>query len=215
MRQLVEAPRDREAREPDRTPMRPPTRAHRFHHLILRGVAQSIADLAEENGGGSPCVSRNVRLGFLAPDVTTTILEGCRPIDLAAGRGRSPPIWRRTGRSSDETSGSGDPRGGLSTSKADPRRLGGNFRSAVRTSGIATESTSGTARASDERADGIGRNGHSRRVPPNPLRETFGQVGRRIRYRMDLVVTRPDGEDHEPSTARRKSPGPSRTKIRQ
>lgn len=84
MRHLVEAPRDRDARKPDRSLLRLLARAHRFRDLILRGDGRSIADLAEETGVGRPYFSRIVRLGFLAPDITAAILDGRQPIDLSA-----------------------------------------------------------------------------------------------------------------------------------
>ena len=84
MRHLVEAPRDRHARKPDRSLLRLLARAHRFRDLILRGDAKSIVELAEENGVGRPYFSRIVRLGFLAPDITTAILDGRQPIELSA-----------------------------------------------------------------------------------------------------------------------------------
>ena len=86
MRHLVEAPRDREARKPDRSLLRLLARAHRFRDLVLRGDGKSIAELAEENGVGRPYFSRIVRLGFLAPDITTAILDGRQPIELSAKR---------------------------------------------------------------------------------------------------------------------------------
>ncbi|MCE1236113.1 MAG: recombinase family protein [Hyphomicrobiales bacterium] len=84
MRHLVEAPRDRDARKPDRSLLRLLARAHRFRDLILRGDGQSIAELADETGVTRPYFSRIVRLGFLAPDITTAILDGRQPIDLSA-----------------------------------------------------------------------------------------------------------------------------------
>jgi hypothetical protein len=86
MRHLVEAPRDRNARKPDRSLVRLLARAQSFRDLILRGDGKSIAELAEETGVGRPYFSRIVRLGFLAPDITAAILEGRQPIELSAKR---------------------------------------------------------------------------------------------------------------------------------
>jgi hypothetical protein len=86
MRHLVDAPRERNARKPDRSLLRLLARAHHFRDLILRGDGRSIAELAEENGVGRPYFSRIVRLGFLAPDITAAILDGHQPIDLSAKR---------------------------------------------------------------------------------------------------------------------------------
>jgi DNA invertase Pin-like site-specific DNA recombinase len=84
MRHLVEAPKNRDARKTDHSLLRLLARAHHFRDLILRGDGKSIAELAEENGVGRPYFSRIVRLGFLAPDITTAILEGRQPIELSA-----------------------------------------------------------------------------------------------------------------------------------
>jgi hypothetical protein len=54
--------------------------------MIPRGDGRSITEFAEENGIGSLYVSRILRLGFLAPDVTTAILEGCEPIEFSPKR---------------------------------------------------------------------------------------------------------------------------------
>ncbi|WP_333826255.1 recombinase family protein [Pinisolibacter sp.] len=83
-RHLVEAPENRASRKPDHSLLRLLARAHRFRDLILRGDGRSIAELAEESGVGRPYVSRIVRLGFLAPDITSAILEGRQPIELSA-----------------------------------------------------------------------------------------------------------------------------------
>ena len=84
MRHLIDAPRNRDARKPDRSLLRLLARAHRFRDLVLRGDGKSIAELAEETGVTRPYFSRIVRLGFLAPDITAAILEGRQPIGLSA-----------------------------------------------------------------------------------------------------------------------------------
>ena len=82
MRHLLDAPQPQ--REPDRSLLRILARAQRFRDQILRGDGKTIAELAAENGVGSTYFSRIVRLGFLAPDITTAILEGRQPITLSA-----------------------------------------------------------------------------------------------------------------------------------
>lgn len=64
--------------------MRSLVRAHRFRGLILRSDGRSIAELAEERRAGRPHFTRIVRLGFVARDITTAILEGRPPIELSA-----------------------------------------------------------------------------------------------------------------------------------
>jgi hypothetical protein len=83
-RHLVEAPETRPSRKPDRSLLRLLARAQRFRDLILRSDGKSIAELAEENGVGRPYVSRILRLGFLAPDITMAILDGRQPLELSA-----------------------------------------------------------------------------------------------------------------------------------
>lgn len=86
MRHLVEAPQDRDTRKPDRSLLRLTARAKRLRDSILRGDGESIAELAEEDGVGRPCFSRIVRLGCIAPDITTAIFDGRHPIGLSAER---------------------------------------------------------------------------------------------------------------------------------
>jgi DNA invertase Pin-like site-specific DNA recombinase len=86
MRHLLDAPATQPQREPDRSLLRILARAQRFRDQILRGDGKTIAELAAENGIGTAYFSRIVRLGFLAPDITTAILEGRQPITLSAKR---------------------------------------------------------------------------------------------------------------------------------
>ena len=86
MRHLLDAPTTQPQHEPDRSLLRILARAQRFRDQILRGDGKTITELAAENGVGSTYFSRIVRLGFLAPDITTAILEGRQPITLSAKR---------------------------------------------------------------------------------------------------------------------------------
>ena len=86
MRHLLDAPTTQPHREPDRSLLRILARAQRFRDQILRGDEKTLAELAAENGIGTAYFSRIVRLGFLAPDITTAILEGRQPITLSAKR---------------------------------------------------------------------------------------------------------------------------------
>ena len=86
MRHLIDVPEARRARKPDRSLLRLLARAHRFQELVVRGDGSSITVLAEECGVGSPYFTRILRLGFLAPDIITAVLDGRQPIELSAKR---------------------------------------------------------------------------------------------------------------------------------
>ena len=98
MRHLVEAPATHPQREPDRSLLRVLARAQRFRDQILGGEQKTLADLAAENNISTAYFSRIVRLGFLAPDITTAILEGRQPLDLSAKKlaetPRLAPAWQ-------------------------------------------------------------------------------------------------------------------------
>ena len=83
-RHLIQSPQNRDCRKPDRSLVRLLARAHRFRDLILRGERRSIVDLAEEHGVTPSYFSRVIRLGFLAPDITTAILDGRQPLEVSA-----------------------------------------------------------------------------------------------------------------------------------
>ncbi|MFD2252740.1 hypothetical protein FHS82_004202 [Pseudochelatococcus lubricantis] len=51
---------------------------------MLEGDGTSITELAQANGVTPSYFTRIVRLGFLAPDITSAILDGQQPIELSA-----------------------------------------------------------------------------------------------------------------------------------
>ena len=51
---------------------------------MLQGGGQTITALAAEAGVGASYFTRVLRLGFLAPDVVTAILQGRQPPELNA-----------------------------------------------------------------------------------------------------------------------------------
>jgi site-specific DNA recombinase len=61
-------------------------RAHGWIKLLRDGVHESVEDLAEANRTHPKVVRQALRLAFLAPDVTTAILEGRQPVSLSLGR---------------------------------------------------------------------------------------------------------------------------------
>jgi site-specific DNA recombinase len=58
-------------------------RAHSWINLLRDGVHESIEHLAEANRIHPKVVRQALRLGFLAPDVTSAILEGRQPASLS------------------------------------------------------------------------------------------------------------------------------------
>ena len=83
-RLLIEG--DDKGRAPDRSLVRLVAQAYRFREMVLRGDGKRIAELAAEVGVGDSYFSRIVRLGFLAPDLTTMILRGDHPVTLSANQ---------------------------------------------------------------------------------------------------------------------------------
>jgi len=84
MRHLVDGPAS--AREPDRSLLRLLAQAHRCRECLIRGDKRTLAEMASEVGVGTSYFARVLRLGFLAPDITTAIVEGRQPIELSAIR---------------------------------------------------------------------------------------------------------------------------------
>jgi len=84
MRHLVDAPQAHQNRKPDRSLLRLLARGRRFRDLILQGDGTSITELAGASGVTPSYFTRIVRLGFLAPDITKAILDGCQPMELSA-----------------------------------------------------------------------------------------------------------------------------------
>jgi len=85
------------ATRPDATLIKLIARAHSFRGKLMQAAVDSLADLARgENLTGS-YFTRLVRLAYLAPDITTAIIEGRQPRDLTAqtllGQSRLPLSW--------------------------------------------------------------------------------------------------------------------------
>jgi site-specific DNA recombinase len=59
-------------------------RAHRFNDRLLHGGAAKFADLAKSEKLHRSYYSQILRLAYLAPDITTAILEGRQPASLTA-----------------------------------------------------------------------------------------------------------------------------------
>jgi DNA invertase Pin-like site-specific DNA recombinase len=61
-------------------------RAHAWMHSLREGAYKTIEQLAEANGLHPKVVRQSLRLAFLSPDVTSSILEGRQPAGLALAR---------------------------------------------------------------------------------------------------------------------------------
>ena len=81
---LIEGEAKHPRATPDRSLLRLLAQAHQFRALVLQGGGKSITALAAEAGVGASYFTRVLRLGFLAPDVVTAILQGRQPPELNA-----------------------------------------------------------------------------------------------------------------------------------
>ena len=85
------------ARKPsrDETLVNALVRAHRWRRRIESGRAQSITDLAEQEGVTDAYVCRLLPLTCLAPDIVEVILDGRQPrgLRLAEMLGNGPVAW--------------------------------------------------------------------------------------------------------------------------
>jgi hypothetical protein len=79
----------------DETLIKALVRAHRWRRRIESGRAQSITDLAEQEGVTDAYVCRLLPLTCLAPDIVEVILDGRQPreLKLAAILGNGPMVW--------------------------------------------------------------------------------------------------------------------------
>ena len=80
---------------PDETLIKALVRAHRWRRRIESGRAQSITDLAEQEGVTDAYVCRLLPLTCLAPDIVEVILDGRQPrgLRLAEMLGNGPVAW--------------------------------------------------------------------------------------------------------------------------
>ena len=69
---------------PDQSLMRLLGQAHRFQDMVLHAEGRSIGALAAEVGITQSYFTRVLRLSFLAPAITRTILDGAQPSHLSA-----------------------------------------------------------------------------------------------------------------------------------
>jgi DNA invertase Pin-like site-specific DNA recombinase len=69
---------------PDATLIAALVRAHAWWQELCSGKSRSIKELSDRDGSDQRYVARNLKLAFLAPDITADILEGRQPAHLSA-----------------------------------------------------------------------------------------------------------------------------------
>jgi site-specific DNA recombinase len=70
--------------KPDPSLIKAIGRAHHYHTPLIKHGSGKFADLAKSEGLNRSYYSRLLRLAYLAPDITTAILEGRQPEGLTA-----------------------------------------------------------------------------------------------------------------------------------
>jgi DNA invertase Pin-like site-specific DNA recombinase len=84
-------------REPDRALIKVIVRAHDWWARLLSGEAASTADIAQQENLTRRYVNQLLRLAFLDPAITKSILEGTQPVELTAktlsNRPAIPDLW--------------------------------------------------------------------------------------------------------------------------
>jgi site-specific DNA recombinase len=73
---------------PDTTLVAAIVRAHAWWRALCGGNAKSISQIADRDQSDERYVARNLKLAFLAPDITAAILEGRQPAHLTADKRR-------------------------------------------------------------------------------------------------------------------------------
>ncbi len=97
LRFAVEGPTADRTPDPDPSLIKAVVRAHDWWNRLLSGNEGTIADIARTEGVTDRYVRRILDLAFLAPNITTAVLEGGQPVDLTAERltkpGEIPTDW--------------------------------------------------------------------------------------------------------------------------
>lgn len=83
-RLVIHGPQQQDNRQPDKALLQLLSRAHLYKDMLLQSNNGSISELAELVGVTSSYFSRIVRLGFLAPDITSALTTGKQPATLTA-----------------------------------------------------------------------------------------------------------------------------------
>jgi hypothetical protein len=90
--------------KPDPSLIKAIGRAHHYYALLVKHGPGKFADLAKSEGLNRSYYSRLLRLAYLAPDITTAILDGRQPEGLTATTLSSIPTCRSAGPISDPCS---------------------------------------------------------------------------------------------------------------
>ena len=97
LRFAIEGPAADQAPDLDPSLIKAVVRAHDWWNKLLSGNEGTIADIARTEGVTDRYVRRILDLAFLAPNITTAVLEGRQPVDLTAERltkpGEIPTDW--------------------------------------------------------------------------------------------------------------------------
>ena len=84
-------------RQPDPSLVKAILQARRWWQLWLNGQGKSLKEISKSEGVNDRYISRLLPLAFLAPDITSMILDGRQPHDLTAERlikhTKLPPDW--------------------------------------------------------------------------------------------------------------------------
>ena len=87
------------ARQPNRSLLRLIGQARHFQDLVISKDGCSFRELAARVGVSPTYFTRVFQLSFLAPDITTAILQGRQPPELSAIRlmraGHIEPCWEK------------------------------------------------------------------------------------------------------------------------
>ncbi len=86
MQMLIHGPAENTPREPDRNLVRMLAQAQQFRDMVMQGQGRAMGDLATDAGVSASYFTSIVRLGFLAPEITQSILQGKQPATLTANR---------------------------------------------------------------------------------------------------------------------------------
>ncbi|MCI0430270.1 MAG: recombinase family protein [Rhodospirillales bacterium] len=97
MKLLIQGETEVARREPDRSLIRLIGQARRFNDLAMSSKGATITELAAKVGVSRSYFTRVFRLGFLAPEITKTIVRGRQPPELTANKlilaGKLPSAW--------------------------------------------------------------------------------------------------------------------------
>ncbi len=87
MKLIVDGPANHRHRgQADTSIVKLVVKAHQLRDLFIHSNGQSFKELAKQQGINPSYFTRLIRLTFLAPDITQSLLEGRHPVELTAAR---------------------------------------------------------------------------------------------------------------------------------